>query len=387
VPIHPPRRFAIRLAAACAFAACAAGAFAQDTIKVANIQELSGTGATAGTNFKNGVELAIKEINAAGGIMGKKIVSAISDTQSNPGIAKAMATKAVDNDVIAVFGPGFSGSMIVSMAETRRGETPNFTGAEATAITAQGNPFVFRTSFSQVNAMPKLARYVAANIKAKTVAVVFVNNDFGKGGREAFIKSAEANGIKVVADISTEPGQVDWSAPVLKAKQSNADAVFVYTNEEESARALRELRKQGWSKPILGETVLPSQKVIELAGESANGALAHVGLTVDAPIPSMRAFRAKFEKEYKYIPDHNGIKGYTSVYMFKAGVEKAGKLDRVAIAKALHGLSISAAEEPGVLMDVTIDEKGDLDRESFIVEVKNGKQEVKEILPALGKKL
>jgi branched-chain amino acid transport system substrate-binding protein len=185
MPVLQPRRFAIRLAAACAFAACATSAFAQDTIKVANIQELSGTGATAGTNFKNGVELAIKEINAAGGIMGKKIESSISDTQSNPGVAKAMATKAVDNGVIAVFGPGFSGSMIVSMGETRRAETPNFTGAEATAITAQGNPYVFRTSFSQVNAMPKLARYVAANLKAKTIAVIFGNNDFGKGGCDA----------------------------------------------------------------------------------------------------------------------------------------------------------------------------------------------------------
>lgn len=384
--VHQPRRLAACLAAFGVLSFAAGVTSAQETIKVANIQELSGTGATAGTNFKNGVELAIKEINASGGILGRKIESAISDTQSNPGVAKAMATKAVDNGVVTVFGPGFSGSMIVSMSETRKAETPNFTGAEATAITAQGNPYVFRTSFSQVNAMPKLARYVAANLKAKTVAVIFGNNDFGKGGRDAFIKSAEANGIKIVADISTEPGQVDWSAPVLKAKQSNADAVFVYTNEEESARALRELRKQGWTKPILGETVLPSQKVIELAGESANGVLAHVGLTVDAPIPTMRAFRAKFEREYKYIPDHNGIKGYTSVYMFKAGVEKAGKVDRVAIAKALHGLTISAAKEPGVLMDVSIDEKGDLDRESFIVEVKGGKQEVKEIMPALGKK-
>ena len=147
-----------------------------------------------------------------------------------------------------------------------------------------------------------------------------------------------------------------------------------------------ELRKQGVTKPIVGETVLTSQKVIELAGDAANGAIAHVGLTVDAPLPAMRAFRARFEKEYKYVSDHNGIKGYTSVYMLKAAIEKVGKLDRVAVAKALHGLSISAAKEPGVLMDVSIDENGDLDRESFIVEVKNGKQEVKEILPPLGKK-
>ncbi len=370
-----------------AFTACAlAAGAAQAQIKIALIQELSGAGATAGTNFKNGAELAIKEINAAGGILGNQIQASVNDTQSNPGVAKGLATKAVDDGVFAVFGPTFSGSMIVSMAETRRAEVPNFTGAEAAAITQQNNPYVFRTSFTQTTSMPKVARYIANNLKAKNVAVIYVNNDFGKGGRDAFNKAAAEAGLKVVADISTESGQVDFSAPVLKAKQSNADAVFVYSNEEESARALRELRKQGWSKPIVGETTLTGQKVIDLAGEAANGALAHVGLTVDAPSPTMRAFRAKFEKQYKYVSDHNGIKGYTSIYMLKAGIEKAGKLDRVAVAKALHGLHISAAKEPGVILDVTIDNNGDLDRESYIIEVKGGKQEVKEVLPPLAKK-
>lgn len=352
-------------------------------IKLANIVELSGAGATAGTNFKNGVELAVKEINAAGGILGKKIETTTLDTQSNPGVAKGLTQKAIDDGVFAVFGPVFSGSIMVSMAETQRAEVPNFTGGEAAAITQKGNPYIFRTSFTQTTAMPKVARYIANGLKAKTVAVMFVNNDFGKGGRDSITKALEANGVKVVADISTDSGQIDFSAPVLKAKQSNADVLFVYTNEEESARALRELRKQGYSKPIVGETTLTGQKVIELAGDAANGAVAHVGLTVDAPNPLMLKFKAKFYQDYKYISDHNGIKGYTGVYLMKAAIEKAGKLDRKAVAQALHGLKVSAAKHPGVLMDVSMDNNGDLDRESFIVEVRNGKQEVKEVLPAL----
>jgi branched-chain amino acid transport system substrate-binding protein len=355
-------------------------------VKIALLQELSGAGATAGTNARNGALLAIKEINEAGGILGKKIEALVSDTQSNPGVAKGLANKAVDDGVFAVVGPTFSGSIMVSMAETKRAEIPNFTGGEAASITQQGNPYIFRTSFTQTTSMPRVARYMAANLKAKTVAVLFVNNDFGKGGRDAFSKAAEAAGMKVVADISTESGQVDWAAPVLKAKQSNADAILVYTNEEESARALRELRKQGVSKPIVGETTLTGQKVIELAGEAANGAVAHVGLTVDAPNPLMLKFKAKFFQEYKVISDHNGIKGYTAIYMLKAATEKVGKFDRVAVAKALHGLCVSAAKTPGVLMDVCIDDKGDLDRESYIIEVKDGRQVVKEVLPALAKK-
>ncbi len=369
----------LKTLAACAALAVAGLANAQD-IKIANIVELSGPGTTAGTLFKNGVELAIKEINAAGGILGKKISYTTEDTQTNPGVAKGLTQKAVDNDVFAIFGPVYSGSIMVSMAESKRGEVPNFTGGEAAAITAQGNPYVFRTAFGQSVSFPKLANFIKS--KAKTVAVIYVNNDFGKGGRDTLTKLLDGSGTKIVADISTDAGQVDFSAAVLKAKQTDADAVFVYTNEEESARLLRELRKQGVKKLIVGETTLTGQKVVELAGEAANGAQAHVGLTVDAP--QLKAFGAKYKAEYKADSDHNGIKGYTGMYVLKAAIEKAGKLDRKAVAAALRNSCFSTKQHPGVLLDVCFDDKGDLDRESFLVEVKNGRPEVVATLPPAG---
>ena len=101
-------------------------------VKIAGIVELSGTGATSGTNFNDGVKLAVKEINAAGGILGRKIDYSSNDTQSQPQVAKALAVKAIDDDAYVVMGPVFSGSILVSMAETRRAGVPNFTGGEAT---------------------------------------------------------------------------------------------------------------------------------------------------------------------------------------------------------------------------------------------------------------
>jgi branched-chain amino acid transport system substrate-binding protein len=328
--------------------------FAQSApVKIAGLVELSGTGTTSGTNFNDGVKLAVKEINAAGGILGRKIEYTASDTQSQPQIAKALAIKAVDDGAYVVMGPVFSGSILVSMSETQKARIPNFTGGEAAAITQQGDPYIFRTSFTQTTAMPKVARYLADNLKAKSVAIIYTNNDFGKGGRDVFLKAIAPKGIKVLADISTDPGQLDFSGAVLKAKQANADVIFVYTNEEEAARCLRELKKQGVDKPIVGETVLTSQKVIELAGDAANGAVAHVGLTADAPLPEVKAFSQKFQNEYHYKPDHNGLK-------------------------------LSVKQYPGVLMDVSFDKNGDLDRESFMTKVVNGKQEVVATLPALG---
>jgi branched-chain amino acid transport system substrate-binding protein len=360
--------------------------FAQQPVKIYGLVELSGTGATSGTNFNDGVKLAVKQINAAGGVLGRKIEYTPSDTQSQPQTAKALAVRAVDDGAYVVMGPVFSGSILVSMAETKRAEIPNFTGGEAAAITQQGNPYIFRTSFTQSAAMPKVARYIKDSVKAKSVAMIWVNNDFGKGGRDVFVKTIEPLGIKIVADVSTDPGQVDFSGAVLKARQANADALFVYCNEEESARALRELRKQGYDKPIIGETVLTSQKVIELAGDAANGAVAHVGLTADAPNPGIRDFAAKFQKEYNYKPDHNGLKGYTAMYVVKAVTEKVGRFDPRAFANAMHGVRLSAKEQPGILMDVSFDKNGDLDRESFMTKVVNGRQEVIATLPAASAK-
>jgi branched-chain amino acid transport system substrate-binding protein len=233
--------------------------------------------------------------------------------------------------------------------------------------------------------MPKLANYMRDEVKAKSVAVVYVNNDFGKGGHDAIIKELNARNIKIAADLSTEAGQADFAADVIKIKGTDADAVFVYLNEEESARFLREAKKQGITKPLIGETTLLGQKVIDLAGDAANGVRGHVGLSVDAPVPAMQEFGKKFQAKYNYKPDHNGVKGYIAPYMIKAAAEKAGKLEPKAIAEALHGLTISPEKLPGILLEATWDETGEIDRVSFLAEVKDGKQVITQTLPKLKK--
>ena len=360
-------------------------AFAQGTVTIPNIIELSGAGATVGTNWKNGAELAIAEVNAAGGLLGKTIESTYVDTQSNPGVARAAIQKALDDKPIAIFGPIYSGSVKVTSAMTAEAEVPQIIGGEAADLTAQGSKYLFRTSFGQNVSMPKLANYLRDEVKAKSVAVVYINNDFGKGGRDAIIKELNSRNIKVAADLSTEAGQADFAADVIKLKAADADAIFVYLNEEESARFLREAKKQGIAKPMIGETTLLGQKVIDLAGDAANGVKGHIGLSVDAPVPALQEFGRKFQAKYNYKPDHNGVKGYIAVYMLKAAAEKAGKLDGKAIAAALHGMTISPEKTPGILLEATWDDTGEIDRVSFLAEVKDGKQVITQTLPGLKK--
>jgi branched-chain amino acid transport system substrate-binding protein len=361
-------------------------AWSQSTVYIPDVVELSGAGAVSGTNWRDGVILAVDEINAKGGILGKRIDVPHIDTQSDAGIARAQIQKVLDNDPYVVLGPVFSGSVLVTMELAKQAEIPEITGAEAAAVTQRGNPYVFRTSFGQQFSMPKIADYMRDGIKAKKVAVLWVNNDFGKGGRDFFVAEMKKRNIAVVADISTESGQVDFAADVVKVKGANADAIFVYTNEEESARFLREARKQGITAPLIGETTLLGQKVIELAGAAANGVKGHVGLTAEAPVPSFREFGAKFKQRFGYANDHNGIKGYTAVYAIKYVTEKIGKFDSKLFAKTLHGLTIRPEDEAGILLEATWDGNGDIDRQSFLGEVVDGKQKIVGILPKLGVK-
>src|SRR5947209_19393911 len=99
-------------------------------------------------------------------------------------------------------------------------------GVVAHDLTQQWNACMFRTTFGQQVSIPKIANYMRDVVKAKNVAVVWVNNDFGKGGRDNFTKEMNSRGIKIVADLSTESGQTDFAADVVKAKAANAEAIF-----------------------------------------------------------------------------------------------------------------------------------------------------------------
>ena len=347
---------------------------AQDTVLIPCVCELSGAGAVSGTNYRDGAHLAIDEINAAGGILGKKIEMPDYDTQTDPQTSRALMQKAIDADAYVVMGTVYSGSTIVNMLVAQQAGVPQITGSEAPAITQKANPYIFRTSAGAEKGVPSLTPYFRDNLKVKKIAIAWVNNEFGKGGHDVFIDQMKKTGIEVVADVPSEQGQADFAADVSKIKQSGAEAAFVYLNEEEDARFLREAKKQGLAIPLVGEVTLTGQKVIDLAGSAAEGAFAHVGLATSAPV--FKDYIEKFKAKYGRDTDHNGIKGYIGIYAIKYVTEMIGTFDREAFAKTMHGLTLEAAKYPGMLLDTGWDDTGEMSRTSFMTEVKDGKQVV-----------
>jgi branched-chain amino acid transport system substrate-binding protein len=354
-----------------------------EALRIAVVAELSGTGAAAGSSFQRGVELAVRHVNDQGGVLGRRLEATVADTRSDPATAAAQVQQAVKAEHFAVFGPVYSASVLSSMVHTRAAEVPHFIGGEAMAITRQGHPTVFRTSFTQAIGMPKLAVYLSERTAIRRVALIYVDNDFGRGGFEALKQAMASGNTRLALAVPTQQGQSGFAEAVSAVRSSGADAVVVYCHEEESARALRELRNQAWRKPIYGESTLVSQKVIELAGAAAEGVIAHVGLTVDAPIPAIRRFREQYQMVFDSVPDHNSMKGYAGVHVMKIALERAGRIDRAALVQAMKGLRVNAARHPGALMYTEYDRQGDLDRMSFLIEVREGRQSIVDYLPPL----
>jgi branched-chain amino acid transport system substrate-binding protein len=222
------------------------------------------------------------------------------------------------------------------------------------------------------------------DLKAEKIALIWVNNAFGKGGHDMFVQFLKERGKVPVVDISTEVQQADFTPELTKVRASGATHVMVYNHEEENARFMIQLRKMGLAVEPVGETTLCAQTTITPGGGAVNGARCHVGLTAGSPVPLMVDMSRRFQEKYNRVPDHNAFKGYIGVHMLKAAVQRVGSWDQAKVRACLHNNVFTTAEEAGLLMDLYVNEKGSLDRPSFIVEVKDQKSVVIKTVGMLG---
>ena len=193
----------------------------------------------------------------------------------------------------------------------------------------------------------------------------------------------EARGIEIVADVPTENAQADFAADVVKVKNSDAEAIFVYLTEEESARFLREAQKQGVSAAAgrRDDADRPEgHRPRRRRRQRRHGPCRPDARRAEPAGPGDG--RRSSRRSSATAPDHNAIKGYIGAYAIKYATEQVGEFDSEKIAEHLHGLKLIASEHPGILIDVSWDDTGEVSRESYLVEVEDGKQVVKATLPA-----
>ncbi|MDS1029846.1 ABC transporter substrate-binding protein [Bacillota bacterium LX-D] len=353
-----------------------------DTIKVGINYELSGAVATYGTNTKNAILLAFDEINAAGGVNGKKIEAVVLDNKSDSAEALSVSTKLVSQEkVIAQMGPATSGACLSVIPVITQGKIPLIATA-ATNLdvtvdpqTKQTRDFVFRTCFTDPPQAIAGANFAANDLKVKKVAIYYDNtNDYSKGLYKVFKEEIAKLGGTVVAEEGFTADDQEFRPTLTKFKNAGAELIYIPAYYEKVAKIISQAREIGITAPFLGADGWDSPDLVKIAGKDAlNGTYFTNHYSSNDPSEKVQKFVKAYEAKYNKVPDSFAALGYDAAYLLADAIKRANSTDPIAIKDALA----QTKDFDAVTGKLSFDEKHNPIKEITIIELKNGEQTLK----------
>lgn len=350
-----------------------------DTIKIGANLELSGAVASYGSSINDGAKLAIDEINADGGINGKKIEYVAVDNKSDNAEAVTAAIRLAEQEkVVAMLGPATSGNATAIVQTAGQFKVPMVTAsgtAETVTVNGDGkvNDYAFRTCFIDPFQGIVAANFASEELQAKNVAIYMDStSDYAKGLAASFKKQIEENGGKVVKEEAYVTDDVDFKSTLTNIKSANPDFVFIPGYYEEVGLIVKQARELGIDVPLMGADGWDSPTLVELAGaDSLNNTYITNHYSSGDPDTKIQEFVAAFEEEYSEQPNAFHALGYDTVYYLKDAIERAGdEVTGEAIQKALaetKDLSL-------ITGTFTVDEKHNPVKSATVLEFVDGSQ-------------
>jgi branched-chain amino acid transport system substrate-binding protein len=354
--------------------AAAVQASAADTIKIGVFGPMTGDAAANGASEKDAVNLAVQEKNDAGGIRGEKIEPVYADDGGKPEEAVNAIKRLISRDeVLLNIGSISSPASLAASQVSRQSETAQIVVAgTAQRITTQGNKWVFRSPVPDTKLVADLVDFIHEKFpKITKFAFLYVNDDFGRGGFEAFKAAGAKYGFEIVAEERYTRGDIDFTAQLGRIKAGPAAAMVEWSRYTEGALVAKQYVQTGLNLVRFGSDGIATPKFIELGGSATDGIYftSHFSVATAADIPAAKAFIAKYQKAYGKIPDAYAAESYDSIVMAIMAVEAAGKSDRAAVRDALAKVSFESTRGP-----FKFDEKGDPLLVTHVVKIVDGKE-------------
>ena len=325
-----------RILATCALAATIAmPALAADPIVFGLVDEVTGPQAEAGVLTAQGAKLAIEEINAAGGIMGRQVELRIEDNQSaNPTTVLAY-TKLIEAGVVAVIGPLRSTQVQAASPTIAKSKVPAVIGGSDPSLTRVNNPWIFRVRPNDLYSSKVMAEYGVKELKKQKWAIVHSTDTFGSGGKNALVDALKAQGIEPVLIQGYTSNSQDFTPAVLQIRKSGADIIGSYmTNAPDVGIFARQLRQLGVQVEWIGSTSVVTETAMKLAGEALWGVHSVSDFATEGN-DEARAFTKRYKAKYGLEPDLFSAWSYGGVYLLKHAIEKAKSTDAEAIRNAM----------------------------------------------------
>ena len=350
-------------------------------IKIGGNVEMTGGVANYGNQALSGMKLAFKQVNASGGVLGKKINLILADNKSEPAEAANATTKLITQDKVSiVMGPIVSSNVLatVKIAEDNKVVvmTPTGTNEKITVDNGKVHPFAFRACFIDPFQGRVMANYATKSLKVKT-AVIYIDSssDYSKGVAAAFEETFVKNGGKIVGKEAFLQKDQDFKATLTKIKALNADIVFIPAYYEEVGKIVKQARELGINQPLLGTDGWDNPKVVEIAGAAAlNNTFFSNHYSSQDSDPNVRKFIEAYKAEYKEEPSSMAALGYDAAMIVVDAIKRANTTDAAKVKAAMEqtkNLQVST----GI---VTMDSNHNPIKSAVVIEMKDGKQTFKE---------
>lgn len=312
---------------------------AGDTIKIGINYEQEGEVAQYGLSHIDGIKLAIKEINAAGGVLGKQIELVEAAHNGTPADSMSVEEKLVKEGAVAILGPATTDNTIAAFSKAKIPTISASATADRATLDSSGNtvPYGFKICFSDSFQGEVLAQFAKMK-EFKNVGIIYNSSDtYGQGIYEAFKSSAEAEGINVVATESFVSADKDFNAQLTRLKEQSMDALVVLGYYENDGAIVKQARGLGMELPILGPDGFDDSRLLELAGKDAlTNVFFSTHFTTVGNDEAVQKFVTDFEAEYGAKPNAFNALGYDAAYFLVDAIERAQEADSEKIKTALE---------------------------------------------------
>lgn len=342
-----------------------------DVILLGEVGSLTGSEAAFGISTRNGVELALEEANANGGVKGKKLAVRVYDDQSKPEEAASATTRLITQDkVVAILGEVASSNSLAMAPKAQEAKVPMVSPSSTNPKVTEVGDYIFRVCFIDPFQGFVMASYAHDKLKFTKVAILTDKKSaYSEGLTEVFQKKFTEMGGRIVAVEAYSNGDTDFRAQLTNVKKLKPDGIYVPGYYQSVAIIAEQARELGLTAPMMGGDGWDSDKLFELGGKAVEGSYVSNHYSGDDPSPRVQDFIAKYKAKYNAPPDSLAALGYDAarvvIEALKRAPDTSGPALRAAIAET--------KDFPGVAGTITLDDKRNPVKPAVVLKIENGK--------------
>jgi branched-chain amino acid transport system substrate-binding protein len=343
---------------------------AQETIKIGEFGSLTGGNASFGISQNNGVQMALEEINAAGGVLGKKIDLTLEDNQTKQGQTTTIVKKLISEDhVVALIGEVASSKSLEAAPIAQAAKIPEIATAATNPAVTQTGDYIFRVCFTDDFQAVVIARFVLETLQKKKIAFMTdVKQDYSVGLTNIAKAYFEKNGGEIVKEQSYSSEDKDFRAQLTTIKAANPDVIIVTGYYPEAALIAKQARQLGIKAVLAGGDGWDGSSLIPVGGSAVEGAFFSDHFAVSDKAPLVQTFVAAYKKKYNVAPDAFAALGYDALKLLVDAIKRAGSTDSEKLREAIA----STKDFPGVSGKITINSERNATKSAVILTIKNG---------------